>query len=117
MTVHSEVPILVRNLQIHTIVELRRRALSGHVPVSFCDGSVTVQIDELVLERSAGRIIFLLVEIVGIWCISDHLSAEVSAGSFGDRAGLYVVVIVFGRIEFREDGILECAVESCLYAQ
>ena len=74
MAVKAEIPVPESDLQVQSVIELRRRALSCHVPVPFSYHSVTVEIDELVLYRVAVRIILLLVGIVCIRSIADHLA-------------------------------------------
>ena len=74
MAVQAEIPVPICHLDIESVKELRRRALSCHVPVPFGYHSVTVEIDELVLYRVAVRIILLLVGIVCIRSIADHLA-------------------------------------------
>ena len=74
MAVKAEIPVPICHLDIESVKELRRRALSCHVPVPFGYHSVTVEIDELVLYRVAVRIILLLVGIVCIRSIADHLA-------------------------------------------
>ena len=74
MAVKAEIPVPICNLDIESVKELRRGALSCHVPVPFSYHSVAVEIDELVLYRVAVRIILLLVGIVCIRSIADHLA-------------------------------------------
>ena len=116
MSVESEIPVPVGYLEVQTVIELWRSAFSCHVPVSFRDGSVAVEILELVLKRPSVRGIFLSVKEVCVRFISYHLAAEIAAGAFGYGAGFDVVVLVFSRIQLSEDRTLEGSVESCLDA-
>ena len=75
MAVQAEVPFLVCDLEIKTVIELRGSALSCHISVCLSDRSVFVAVHKLVLQRLAVSSIFLLVEIVCVWCIAHHLAA------------------------------------------
>ena len=116
MSVESEVPVPVCDLEVHTVEELWRCALSRHVTVIFRDGPVAVQVLERVLDRSPVRVESLLVGVVCIWRIAHHLPAEIASGAFGDVSGLDIVVLILGRVEPCELCVLECAVEAHLDA-
>ena len=116
MTVETEVPVAVRHLDIESIIELRSRTLSCHVPVSISDHTIIIQVLELVLQRPAVCIILLLICKVCVWSITDHLSGQVSARSLGDGSCLYVIVIILSDIELSKLRILKCAIESYLHA-
>ena len=116
MAVKTEVPVSESHLEIHSVIELRRRALACHVPVTLGYHSVTVEIHELVLYRVAVWIILLLVGIVCIRSIAYHLAGKISSSTLGNVSDLDVVVIVLGRIELGELRVLECSVETQLNA-
>ena len=116
MSIDTEIKVAACHLHIETIVELRRRALSGHISIAFSDDAVTVQIHELILQRIVMGIILLLISVVGIRSISHHLTAKVSACSLGDRTDFNVIVIILCHIKLSKLSILECTIESDLNA-
>ena len=116
MTVETEVPCLVRDLEVQAVKELWSDALSCHVAVTFRDSAVTVKVFKLILHRTTVSVIFLTIGIVRVWGVTYHLAAEIATRTLGDASRLDVIVPVLCRIELREAGILECAVEAQLHA-
>ena len=115
MTIESKVPVAVGRLEGKTIVELRCSTLSTHITVRFRNLFIIIAIHELILQRAAVGVIFLLIDIVGIRGISHHLATKVTTRSLGDISCLDVIVLVLCLIETGEPGILKSSVEAQLH--